>query len=450
MKKRFFALLMTVLMLLGMLTACGGNQQTQPTANADEKTTVTLAHNMNKAMTKVLDAYIAKFTETFPDVEVVTVSSDEVTEDNLPNVLYCYPEEVAAYVEQGALVALDAHIDSKSLVLRADGTAEIVGLSDGQKKDILEVCYNEGSQFGDGAMYTLPLGRSSLVIYYNQTFFEENGLDAPLSWDTVAALCEQIKALNPDCIPLCIDDEAGLFASLCAQYGGEYTGAEGERYLFDNETNHAFVKTFNEWYQKGYVTTKTLAGREKTGSLVAQEGPKHYMVIGSTADAGNLRPEEESESYAFEISALPMPQVSYETAKVLVRGPGLCVFKCDDDVQITASWMLVKYLATNVEFLSAFAMASGYFPVRMEVLSEENYSAYLDSADGGANVAALAALACMEQQHTFFAETPFAAAGTAREQVAALLNKCLALTGDDVDAQIAAAFSEAVEACKKG
>ena len=37
---------------------------------------------------------------------------------------------------------------------------------------------------------------------------------------------------------------------------------------------------------------------------------------------------------------------------------------------------------------------------------------------------------------------------TARDQVAALLSKCLTLTGDDVDAQIEAAFEEAIEECE--
>lgn len=436
-------------MLVGMLSACGEDKEKQPDATVDEKITLTLAHDMNETMGQVLDAHIAKFNENFPDVQIVTMSSDEITEDNRPNVLYCYPETVAEYVAQDALVDLNSQINSKTLMLHADGTGEVVGLSDGQKNDIFEAFYNEGSQFGDDAMYTLPLGRQSLTLYYNQTFLEENGLDVSMSWESMEALCQQIKALDPDSIPLYIDNEADLFISLCAQYGGDYTGTGDDRYLFNNETNRGFMEMLNGWYQKGYVTTKTLSGGETAGALDAQEGARHYVVIASSADAESLRPVEKNDAYAFELGILPLPQVSYETANVLARGPGLCVFKSDDDLQVTAAWMLVKYLVTNVEFQAAFAMASGYFPVRMEAQVEENYSDYLDSADGGEHVAALAALACMEQQHAFFAEAHFDGANTAREQVAALLNKCLTLTGGDVDAQIEVAFAEAVEACKK-
>ena len=76
------------------------------------------------------------------------------------------------------------------------------------------------------------------------------------------------------------------------------------------------------------------------------------------------------------------------------------------------------------------------------------YADFLAQADGGDYVAALSAKVCLEQADAYYTSPAFVGSSTARDQVAALLSKCLTLTGDDVDAQIEAAFEEAIEECE--
>ena len=72
--------------------------------------------------------------------------------------------------------------DSRLTVPRADGTTETLGLTDEQKSDFIEAYYNEGRQFGDGLMYTMPFSKSTEVLYYNKTFFDQNNLTLPTTW----------------------------------------------------------------------------------------------------------------------------------------------------------------------------------------------------------------------------------------------------------------------------
>ena len=76
------------------------------------------------------------------------------------------------------------------------------------------------------------------------------------------------------------------------------------------------------------------------------------------------------------------------------------------------------------------------------------YAAYLESADGGNYIAALSAKVCLEQADAYYTSPAFNGSSEARSQVQALLTKCLALTGSDVDAKIAEAFADAVAECE--
>ena len=76
------------------------------------------------------------------------------------------------------------------------------------------------------------------------------------------------------------------------------------------------------------------------------------------------------------------------------------------------------------------------------------YADFLASADGGNYIAALSAKVCLEQADAYYTSPAFNGSSTARDQVGALLTKCIVMKGEDLDAQIKAAFKEAVEECE--
>ncbi|MBQ5887334.1 MAG: hypothetical protein IIW82_06770, partial [Clostridia bacterium] len=116
--------------------------------------------------------------------------------------------------------------------------------------------------------------------------------------------------------------------------------------------------------------------------------------------------------------------------------------------EVIASWLFVKYLTTSVDFQAEFAMASGYVPVLKSVAENEGYADFLSKANGGNYIAALSAKVCLEQADAYYTSPAFNGSSAARDQVGALLTKCLTLSGADLDAQIKAAFADAVEECE--
>ena len=470
--KRILALLLLVVMVIG-LVACSSTKtpSTGDTPNAGainftvpdggydgSAVEIKFYHTMGANLREVLDAYIVEFNKLYPNITIVSEQvgnyddvrdqiSTEIPAGNQPNIAYCYPDHVALYNLAGAVTTLDSLIDSTIEVTRADGSTETLGLTAEQKADFIEGYYNEGKEFGDGLMYTMPLSKSTEVLYYNKTFFDANNLTVPTTWDELEALCAQIKAIDPECIPLGYDSEANWFITMCEQYGSDYTSASGDHYLFDNDQNRAFVKKFNEWYNKGYLTTQTLMGAYTSGLFTAQTGTKSYMSIGSSAGATHQRPDMVDGAYPFEVGIATIPQVDASNPKVISQGPSLCIFQKSNPQEVIASWLFVKFLTTNVSFQAEFGMASGYVPVLKSVGENAVYKDYLASADGGAYISALSAKVCLEQESAYYTSPAFNGSSTARDQVGALMAKCLTLTGD-VDSQIASAFQDAIDECE--
>ncbi len=476
MKRRILSFLLVLAMAFS-LVACGGSGSKDndgsgssagntkgnfevPEGGYDgSEVTIKFYHTMGANLRTVLENYIVEFNKLYPNIhieheqignydDVRDQIVQEISIDGQPNIAYCYPDHVALYNLAQATITLDSLIESDIEVERADGTTEILGLTDEQKADFIEGYYNEGKQFGDDLMYTLPLSKSTEVLYYNKTFFDQHGLKVPTTWDELEQVCAEIKKIDPESTPLGYDSEANWFINMCEQLGSPYTSAiEGEHYLFDNEENHAFVKKFNEWYQKGYVTTQELYGSYTSGLFVATTGNRSYMSIGSSAGATHQRPTQVDGEYPFEVGIAPIPQADASNPKVISQGPSLCIFGKENDQEVIASWLFVKYLTTTVEFQAEFGMASGYVPVLKSVSDHPVYADYLAGADGGSNIAALSTKVCLEQADAYYTSPAFNGSSAAREQVGALLMKCLTLT-ENIDTEIDKAFEEAVEECE--
>lgn len=470
--KKFLSLLMALTMLMAC-TACFSSAETanEPAAYDGSDVNITFYHTMGTNLTAVLDNYIVEFNKLYPNIHISYTSvggyddvrdqiSKEITVGGQPNIAYCYPDHVALYNLARAVQPLDAYIDSTATVTRADGTTEMVGLTQEQKDDYIEAYYEEGRQFGDNKMYTLPMSKSTEVLYYNKTFFEANNLSVPTTWDELEALCKQITEIDPACIPLGYDSENNWFITMTEQYQTPYTSATGEHFLFNTPENRAFIKRFATWYNQAYVTTQNIYGSYTSGLFVAESGIKSYMSIGSSAGATHQRPTKGADgNYPFEVGIATIPQVDANNPKVISQGPSLCIFKKANEQEVAASWLFVKFLTSNVEFQAEFSMASGYVPVIKSVANNEVYADFVANANGGDNVAALSAKVCLEQVDAYYTSPAFPGSSEARTRVGELLAGCLtdAATLDlskpendaKLDEMIQKRFDEAITKCEQ-
>ena len=458
MKRRILSLLLAIALLAIPVLA---TTSCDLFGKDDGKIHIRFYHTMGASLTAVLDKYIAEFNKLYPDIviehkqvggydDVRDQIRTEINVGDQPHIAYCYPDHVALYNIAKAVQTLDEYITSTEVVTRADGSTETLGLTQAQIDNFIDGYYEEGKAYGDGKMYTLPMSKSTEVLYYNKTFFEKHNLAVPTTWEELKATCETIKGIDPKSIPLGYDSEANWFITMCEQKGSPYTSATGEHFLFDNETNRAFVKDFRDWHQAGLVTTQEIYGSYTSGLFTAKEGEiRCYMCIGSSAGANHQIPkgENDDDPPRFEVGIAPIPQVDKDNPKAISQGPSLCIFKKNNPEEVKASWLFVKFLTTNLNFQAEFGMTSGYIPVLENVTDNDVYAAELALADGFLNLPLLATKVALEQANAYYTSPAFNGSSAARDEVGKLMQYCMTDDSCATADGIKAAFEKAIKEC---
>ena len=472
MKKILVSLLLLSVMLLNVFALVSCNDDNGPIENVKSdglydgsKVTITFWHTMGIDNKAVLDSAIARFNEIYPNItvehkslgsydEVYNQISSKLKTGDYPNLAYCYPDHVASYNKARKVVVLDELIKNTTVI---PSSGEIMGFTQAQLDDFIEGYYNEGKEYGDGKMYSLPFMKSTEVLYYNKTLFDEKGWSAPKTWEDVEFYVNELKKEFPNSNPLGYDSLENLFITLAAQYESEYTSATGDHYIFNNDTNKAFVKKFAEWYQKGLLisTDPTKSGYTSDSFVLANgDDGKVFMAIGSSAGARYQRPDKVDGKYPFEVGIVPVPQVNPENPKVISQGPSICILKKDNIQETYASWLFVKFLTTDARFQAQYSQNSGYIPVIKSVANTEQYKNYLAKADGGDFITSLVAKVALEQEAAYFTSPAFAGSAKARTQVGLLTwavfsNYNLNASDAENDAMINTKFNQQEAECEK-
>ena len=428
-----------------------------------------------------IEDYIAEFNKLYPNITIehMEVGSyddifgqikTEIAGGNQPHIAYCYPDHVASYLNAKAVVPLDDLINSQISVVDARGNTTILGLTDAQKADFIPAFYAEGAVYDEaGTMYTLPMSKNTEVLYYNKTFFEEHGLKVPTTWDEMEEVCAQIKAIDPDCIPLGYDNEDNWFITMCMQYdpsGALYTQFSdiNDYFKFDNETTRAFVERFKRWYDLGYFTTEEIYGYYASGLLTNttvnnDNGTpddssddfvqKCYMAISSTSGAiYHTPPKDTNGNPLFETGITTIPQVNPEKPQVALWGPSLCIFKQDNVQEVLASWLFVEFLTTNADFQAEYSMASGFAPVIQSAQNNAEFQQWLNSGNSYTNLAPLAIKLALSQTDAYYVVPAFIGSSRAKEQVGLIMVNVFSSDRTDIQALIDEEFKRAIEECE--
>lgn len=433
--KKIIAFVLSVVML-GMCAALSGCKTA-----GDGKVTVVFYHTMGANLKAVLEKYIAEFNKIYPDIVIDQQSIGgyddvrdqvitEIQAGKQPALTYCYPDHVATYLRSRKVIDLNTYINDPE-----------VGLTAEQIADFIPGYYKEGTQFGDESkMYTLPFSKSTEVMYYNKTFFEQNGLQVPDHWfpngeNDVTSLdyvIKKIKEIEPTSVPLGYDSEANWFITLTEQLKTPYTVAAenvDDRFVFVNDDNMAFCDKIREWYDAKLMTTQAIY-KAYTSGLFTNTSPNEdgvvihsYISIGSSAGATYQCPSAlDDGSYPFEVGIAQIPQADANNQKVISQGPSVCMLKQKDQAVNDAAWLFLKFLLTSSEFQAEFSMTSGYVPVLRSAFELPAYKEFLSDAgytkDG---IAALSAQICMEQENNYFTSPAFVGSSDARDQVGELL-----------------------------
>ena len=297
----------------------------------------------------------AVYQGSYEDLKSKTTAA--IKAGKVPGLAQALSNYVVEYMQAGVVQPLDEYISNSE-----------VGIQDFE--DIYEAYRNENSQYSeDGTFYSLPFNKSTEVLIYNKTFFDENNLSVPTTWDEMEQVSKQIKELTGNAA-LGFDAPESYLITMIKQFGGEYTSSTGEL-LFDAEG--PALKALELLKRNTDAGYWRLAGEDKymsgpfTSGLVS-------MYIGSSASYSFLQNTD------FEWATAPIPQISDETKAVIQQGSNIVVFNQNKSAEeVYGAYEFVKFLCSTEGNLQ-WVLNTGYLPIRESVTNNEAYQQYVEES----------------------------------------------------------------------
>lgn len=456
-----------------------------PTALTSDPIIITLWHSNGSTIEGALKDYAEDFEVLYPNVTVNIVKNGDnydmlrqnvvsaIKGGTLPNIVQGYPDHVAEYITNNAVISVNPYIDHSTW-----GFDET---SDTEKfEDILWKYRNENSQYtADGEFYSLPFNKSTEVMIYNVDVVNDL-IDAgqiasfPNTWQDLFAMASKFEAVAPTYIdtygaalnltaseittakelfvPYSYDSEANAFITLLRQWGGSYTGIDSERKgvaLYDSTEARAMLNYFS--MHKDKLTIPATWGTDYASDIFKKG--QTFMTIGSTGGAYYNTPLLPSGEHLFEFEVVPIPynKDMPENATAIQQGTNMSLANTGTDQQKLASWLFLKFLNSN-EVQLDFTLRTGYQPTRSSVYPTTEYQNLMNGlAQDGVTplmgedlMRAKAAKAAAAQSEILFFDQAFVGSSAIRAAVGVTFERVIIPTeSDTVENALQYAIAEA-------
>lgn len=459
-----------------------------------KKVTITFWHTFGQQIVETLEEKLDQFHDLVLENENVDVtvelsysgSYDDIltkinngfSAGNIPTIAVAYPDHVADYLSRETydgqyVVNLEPYMDNE---VYGFATQSYLGDEDGVD-DFIESYFDEGKSYAKEGIYSIPLMKSSEVMFYNENIVSlalsgakgvfEGYKPTPdfnptetnirnymenLTWDEFMNFCEFInnnKANLANTIeyPAYYDSDGNLFITKMYQNNIPYASVDEqgngiiEFETGDARTNaEAMIAEINAQHEAGLFTTKGVEGTYGSNNFTEV---KSIFSIGSTGGTGYTVPT----SGTFNVRAVKVPYDN-NNAIYVSQGPTLCImnnprFSEEENLlRQEFAWRLIKFLTnaeTNVEL--CIRGSNGYVPVRYSAYESENFTAFLLGGDIYAETASV----ILDDINNNFIVTPvFKGSAELREQGGSIITSVFT----DQKENITQAFDDAINETK--
>lgn len=386
-------ILMVMVITMFSLISCGKEEGFDP----ENPTTIIIWTYYNGEAKEVFDTMIQEFNDTVGKEvgivvnthstgnvarlaeEVLASANEDIDAQPMPNIFAAYPDNAYAIDGLDIIVDLDKYFTKEEL--------------DSYHPDFIE-----GGRFGEeNKLKILPIAKSSEIIFINYTDFSEFQKEEIVfkhyfeTWEGIAKVSENYYHWTDEQTPELNDGKALFGFDTLANYmiiGVKQLGEE--IYQVDNGvatitlSPEAARKLWDNFYLpfiKGYYADSGVyrADDMKTGELLG--------YIGSTAGTSYFPTQIElgkDDSYPIEGITLPFPVFEGGKPVTVHQGAGMVLAK-SDELQQEASVLFLKWF-TDATNNSKFAVQTGYYPVKTEVLNINNFNkTYEEIFDSNSN-----------------------------------------------------------------
>ncbi|OON99936.1 MAG: sugar ABC transporter substrate-binding protein [Epulopiscium sp. Nele67-Bin004] len=257
----------------------------------------------------------------------------------------------------------------------------------------------------NGSLYGMPFNKSSEVIWYNKTMFDELGLTAPTTYEEF----EQVAKAITDAKGITaagFDSLSSYFVTYLNNYGVVFDSTVDVTSEVAKDAAQFYLDGINEGYFRIAGTDFYLSGplgSELVGMYVGSNAGESFVLQG----AGDK----------FEVGVAPYPA---HTA--IQQGTDIFVFNSASELQQRAAYEYLKFL-TETDSQIEWAVATGYIPIRETAFASDEYK------NSGSMVAQIAD----QMVPKFYNKPSVNGAASAFTESATAMETILATTNPDID-----------------
>ena len=372
--KKLLALVLAAVMAFSMV-ACGGGSNAETTP--DGPVTIDFWHSMGGATGELVDEIVKEFNASQDEVIVNCIYQGDYNAagaklqaalsgsgDSAPHVAQIEITRVGFYAEEGLLVDLKPYDD-------ADDTFDVADMYDG----VMDFSWY------NGALVSLPNGRSCPVMYYNVDALKAAGFEtAPATWEELRNASKAVTKDGAKGYGISLGDSWYYLAMMLTAGGQVYNdagngigfaGEAGEKplqlWLDMLADESAFIPEGEDYASNSALRNAFMAGQ----CNIIMQSSAQYRGLADNSD--------------FEVGVAYIPKLTNYAA--IPGGSNIVAFEGKSEAEVEATWKFMKYLCSG-DVAGKFAAGTGYLPTSDAALNSAVYQdklaqyPYLDIAVG--------------------------------------------------------------------
>ena len=373
--KRIFALVLAAVLVLSLLTGCGGQQApaaSGSTASASDGSSepvhITFWHAMNTdVITNIVDEFNQSQDEVYVECIYQGAYGDVLNNfrmamaaggQDAPDIVQVYEGGSAFMIESGYATPVQTYIDEEQFDM----------------SDILPIIRNYYTY--NGTMYSMPFNSSNAVLYYNKDMFEKAGItEVPTSLEGFLAIGDDLKTKGGAGEPLALSIYGWYFEQwLCKQglsYADNGNGRDAAATAVEFDSNGGALNILNEWKALNDADVAPNVGRAGSDTATTDfTSGKAAITLGSTA---SLKQILQDVNGSFEVGTAYFPTIKDgDEGGVSIGGASLWALNNNDDAKAAATWKFIKFLISP-ESQAYWNAETGYFPVTTAADEEQTF-----------------------------------------------------------------------------
>lgn len=353
--KKLTSLALSAVLMTGLMTGCGSKNNASSeeiVTEITEPVEISFWHAMSGDLEKTLEKLTDKFMEANPNITVnlqnqstyndlqQKMTATLASPKDLPTLTQAYPHWMINAMQDELLVDLKPYIENETI-----GSENY--------NDILEGFRNSSEI--DGKIYGMPFNKSTEVIWYNKTLFDELGLEVPKTFEEFAQVAKTITE-KKGIVGAGFDSLNNFYTTYLKNKGVDFNSETDVTSAESVEAANYYLDGIKEGYFRIAGTDMYLSGPFANETL--------GMYVGSNAGESFVKQGVDGK---FEVGVAPYPAES-----VMQQGTDLYMFSSATAEQRTAAFEYLKFL-TSTENQITWGVETGYIPATHAAISSDEY-----------------------------------------------------------------------------